>query len=229
MESNKILNDNIWNRQLGLIHPEKLQMPILIIGAGSIGSWTALALSKLGCSNITIMDGDVVEEHNAGSQVYKASDEGMEKVQALSDKLRLLTDLQPQIIANHWDSENPEHKEMMYKYVIIIAAVDNITTRTQLFKNLRDSVFFIDGRMAGNELEIYTVRGGVKEDEEAYEKTLFAEEETTLVACSERSVVYNVFLMGGLIADIVKKYANGEELPQEILMDLYNFSLYKTK
>lgn len=224
----KILNDNIWNRQLGLIHPEKLQMPILIVGAGSIGSWAALALSKLGCSNITIMDGDIIEEHNAGSQVYKASDEGLEKVQALSDKLRLLTDLTPKTIAAHWNIENPEHIKDLEQYEIVIAAVDNITIRAQLFNTLKGkNIFYIDGRMAGNELEIYSTRLQEEEDQKAYEATLFSEEETSIVPCSERSVVYNVFLMGGLIADIVKKHANEEELPKEILMDLYNFTLYK--
>lgn len=224
----RILNDNIWNRQLGLIHPDKLQMPILIVGAGSIGSWTALALSKLGCSNITIMDGDVIEEHNAGSQVYKASDEGLEKVQALSDKLRILTDLAPEPIAAHWNPENPQHVKDLEKYEIVIAAVDNITTRTQLFNTLKGKkIFYIDGRMAGNELEIYLTRLQEEEDQKAYEKTLFAEGEESIVPCSERSVVYNVFLMGGLITDVVKKYANEEELPKELIMDLYNFTLYK--
>lgn len=224
----RILNDNIWNRQLGLIHPDKLQMPILIVGAGSIGSWTALALSKLGCSNVTIMDGDVIEEHNAGSQVYKASDEGMEKVQALTEKLRFLTDLMPTPVPNHWNIENPEHIKELDKYQIIISAVDNITVRAQLFNTLKGkNVFYIDGRMAGNALEIYMTKCDNEEDLKIYEQTLFTAEEETPVPCSERSVVYNVFIMGGLITDVVKKYANGEELPKELIMDLYNFTLYK--
>ena len=133
-------NDNIFLRQTGIIHPDKLQMPILIVGAGSIGTWTALALSKLGCSNVTVMDGDTIEEHNAGSQIYKASEEGQDKVIALLDKLRILTDTPIHVIASHWTPKKPEHIEELNKYEIIIAAVDNITTRTELFQHIKENV-----------------------------------------------------------------------------------------
>lgn len=220
--------DNIFNRQLGLIHPDKLKMPILIVGAGSIGSWTTLALSKLGCSNVTVMDGDVIEEHNAGSQVYKASNAGQEKVLALTERLDFLTDLPIYAIPAHWDVKSPEHLAELDKYQIIIAAVDNITVREQLFQQVKNKpILYIDARMAGNALEIYTVRGGVEEDGKAYENTLFAEGEEVPVECSQRSVVYNVFIVAGLIADIVAKHANEQELPKELIADLYNFTLYK--
>lgn len=221
--------DNIFNRQLGIIHPDKLKMPILIVGAGSIGSWAALALSKLGCSNVTVMDGDIIEEHNAGSQIYKASNAGEDKVAALVERIDFMTDRIIDGIGAHWTPENPEHVKDLDKYSIVIAAVDNITTRAQLFVHLQTkNSLYIDARMAANAIEIYTVRGGVEEDGEAYSKTLFAEGDEIPVECSERSVVYNVFIVAGLIADIVAKHANGQELPKELIADLYNFTLYKS-
>ena len=220
--------DSIWNRQKGIIHPDKLTMPILIIGAGSIGSWSALALSKLGCSSITVMDGDIIETHNSGSQIYKASNTGEEKVKALIEKIDFLTDKEVFAIGSHWNPQAKEHLEGLNKYKIVISAVDNITTRSELFDQLRDKdVLYIDARMAGNALEIYTVRGGEPEDIEAYKETLFPEGEEIPVECSERSVVYNVFIVAGLIADIVAKHANKQELPRELFMDLYNFTLFK--
>lgn len=222
------MDENIYNRQLGLIHPDKLKMPILIVGAGSIGSWTALALSKLGCSNITIMDGDIIEEHNAGSQVYKASDSGEQKVSALIDKLNILTDQRVKAVPEHFDFDNKEHLDMIKQFPIVIAAVDNITVREKLYRLLKDTpVFYIDARMAGNALEIYTMNGKDANDHKLYEQTLFAEEDTLPVPCSERSVVYNVFIVGGLITDIVARYANAEVPPKEMVMDLYNFTLFK--
>ena len=82
--------------------------------------------------------------------------------------------------------------------------------------------------MAGNALEVYTVRSEAEDDRKLYEKTLFAEGEEIPVPCSERSVVYNVFCVASFITDLVAKYANGEELPRELIMDLYNFTLHKT-
>lgn len=222
------MENDIHNRQLGIIHPDKLRVPILIVGAGSIGSWTAYALSKLGCSDVNIIDGDTIEEHNAGSQVYKASDAGEAKVVALINKLSLLTDGPVFGMEYHWDVKNKEHIDLLSRFPIVIAAVDNITVRTQLFQVLKDKdVLYIDGRMAGNALEIYTVRGKDTEDIEAYKNTLFNEGDEAPVPCSERSVVYNVFIIAGLIADIVAKHANQQELPRELIMDLYNFTLYK--
>lgn len=221
--------EEIHNRQMGIIHPDKLQMPILIVGAGSIGSWTALALAKLGCSNITIMDEDKVEKHNAGSQIYKASDAGDEKVVSLIDKLLFFTDAPPfKGIGKHWRSDRLEDKEELMKYQIVIAAVDNITVRKELFEAMDEQeILYIDARMAGNALEIYTARMNNEEDCIAYEATLFAEEETIPVACSEKSVVYNVFIVAGLIGDLIAKHANKQELPKELQMDLYNLTLFK--
>ena len=47
------MNDNRkYSRQLDLVMPSDLNFPILIVGAGGIGSWATLALAKMGCSNI---------------------------------------------------------------------------------------------------------------------------------------------------------------------------------
>lgn len=220
--------EDIYLRQSGLIHPDKLRLPILIVGAGSIGSWTALALSKLGCSNITVMDSDNIEPQNAGSQIYRSSDVGGVKVTTLIDKLSMLTD-QPVYGRNHhWNIEHKDCIKDLDGFQIIIAAVDNITVRSELFSVLKTkNSLYIDARMAGNAIEIYKVQGNNMDDVKAYEGTLFSEEETIPVNCSERSVVYNVFIVAGLIGDMVAKYVNEQELPREIIMDLFNFTLYK--
>lgn len=213
--------DNLFNRQLGLIHPDKLTMPILIVGAGSIGSWATLALSKLGCSEITVMDTDVIEEHNAGAQIYKAADAGLKKVTVLEEKLRLLTDRPITVIAKHWK------KGIKLDPTIIIAAVDNITVRKELFEAYRgQEKLYIDARMAGNALEIYSTYLNDEKSCKAYEDTLFDEKDTLPIACSERSVVYNVFICAGFIGDLVAKQANEETLPPELLVDLKNLTLF---
>ncbi len=215
--------DKIFNRQAGLIHPDKLTMPILIVGAGSIGSWATLALSKLGCSNLTIMDNDMVEEQNAGSQIYKAADSGIKKVKVLEEKLRMLTDMPISIIPKHWSAKT----KLPIDPLIIIAAVDNITVRRELFEHYKGKEkLYIDARMAGNALEIYSTYLNNEKSCKTYEETLFDEKDTLPIACSERSVVYNVFICGGFIGDLVAKQANGEALPPELLVDLKNLTLF---
>lgn len=221
-----MINENVFSRQSGLVTLEQLKTPILIIGAGTVGSWTALALTKLGCSNVSIMDGDFIEEHNAGSQLYKASDENESKVETLARKINFLTEMPISFIGEHWNYEKKEHIEEIEKYPIIISAVDSIITRENIFNIVKNhDTQFIDCRMAGDAIEIYTCNMNLNEEKEAYEKTIFPESETRPIACSERSVVYNAFVCSGFIADLVAKYVTGNKLPLEIIIDLRNYLL----
>jgi len=49
-------NTNRFLRQLDILPPEKIQFPIVVIGAGAIGSATVVTLAKMGCSSITVWD-----------------------------------------------------------------------------------------------------------------------------------------------------------------------------
>lgn len=213
-------------RQSGIIDVQLLTKSILIVGAGSIGSWTALALLKLGCSDITIIDNDVVEVHNAGSQVYNSLDDGEKKIDALSKKLMFLTEIQPTTEELTITAENA--KTCLKGFDIIISAIDNIEGRTIMFEALKDTEkLFIDGRMAGNAIEIYTIPMSDPEKVKLYQDTLFTPEEAIEVPCSERSVVYNCFVIAGLITDIVAQNAKGTEVPEELIVDLQNFTMFK--
>ncbi len=212
----------IYIRQTDIIDPAKLDKKIAIIGAGSIGGWTAICLGKLGCQDITVYDFDQVDLHNAGSQVFKASDSGLPKVEALQERLKFLLESPIKTVDQKWT------KEVAMPYDIIILAVDNITTRKEVFEALagKPGVLLIDGRMAANAIEVYTAILDNQIACMAYGKTLFAEEETLPIACSARAVVYNVFVVAGIIGDLVAKHANGQVLPHELIIDLENFMMF---
>jgi len=75
-------------RQLDLIDEQDQQIKIDIIGAGGIGSFTTLALAKMGFNNLRVHDFDVVEDHNVASQFFKEPQLGMYKVDALRDNVK---------------------------------------------------------------------------------------------------------------------------------------------
>ena len=59
-----------FQRQLDLANPAQLKVPITILGAGAVGSFTTLTLAKLGCSSLTVYDPDTVEVHNLPNQYF---------------------------------------------------------------------------------------------------------------------------------------------------------------
>lgn len=216
-------NRDVFIRQTGIIDPERLGFKIAIIGGGSIGGWTALCLGKLGCSDITVFDFDSVERHNAGSQIYNSLDDGELKVDALKRKVDFMIEGEIKVKNAKWTEEID-----LTEYDVVIAGVDNITDRGKIGQQLKgNDIMYIDGRMASNAIEIYTAKMDNPEHVKFYESTIFGEENTVEIPCSERSVVYNVFVVAGMIGDLVAKYANGQEMPRELIIDLANFYMYK--
>ena len=216
-----MLNRNHYIRQSGIIDASKLDFPILVIGAGGIGGWTTLALAKMGCQDIEVMDNDFVEEHNLGSQIFAERHIGELKVRALADVVSSLTtqNIKPIQLLFSEDTHIPE------KYKIVISAVDNMKARSNIFNAVRGG-YLIDGRMASNEIHVHCVPLASTVARESYSKTLFSDEEASEIPCSERAVVYNVFVVAGLITDMVAQIANGVVPPAELVFDLRNFTLF---
>ena len=80
------MNKQRYHRQLGIIDPDRLDIPIIVIGAGSVGSFVIMSLAKMGCSDITICDFDIAGTTVTGGQELMAyplagkNDKGFENV-----------------------------------------------------------------------------------------------------------------------------------------------------
>ena len=74
-----------FQRQLDIVSPEQLSFAIVVIGAGAIGSAAVVTLAKMGCSDVTVWDDDILEEHNIPNQLCKPSMVGRPKLEALQD------------------------------------------------------------------------------------------------------------------------------------------------
>lgn len=217
------MNPAHYIRQTNLIDPAKLVDPIAIVGAGGIGSWTTLALAKMGCRSLTVFDFDVVDPGNVGPQIYSEHDIGKPKVEALQAKIPLIAEgTGVEAIQDRIENQ----KARIQKYNLVISAVDNMEIRKAIFEMTLKNQTLIDGRMGGNAIELYTVPGNNPEARKIYNKTLFTQEKARELKCGERAVVYNTFIISGLIADVVAHLANGKEVPALIDVDLQNFSLY---
>lgn len=216
--------ENIYKRQLDIVKPSELGFPITVIGAGGIGSWTTLALAKMGADTITVIDFDTVEEHNLPSQFYSPEDVGKSKVDALQIITRTFTDAVPVPF-------NGKFEEYIASGLplgrVVICAVDSLEARKKIWevvKKLFGMVdLYIDARMGGDQLRVLCVSPYNADSIVKYQKKMDSTAPADPTPCTARSIIYNTFTMGGMIASIVKKYAKRQEIDFDYLFDLANF------
>lgn len=208
-------------RQLDLVTPEDLNLPITIAGAGGIGSPTALALAKMGCSRLTVYDPDIVEPHNLPNQFYRVEDAARPKVEALRDVIRAFTGLE--IVAI------PEAISEQRLQGLVISGVDSMAARRAIWNGAiryRSHVeLYIDARMGAEVCRIYSIRPADPDDVRAYELSLYDDAQATEDRCTAQAIIYNVFAIAGLIANQVKKHAKAERFDREIIFDLKTMTL----
>lgn len=216
-----------FQRQFGIVRPSQLQFPIVVVGAGGIGSWTTLALAKMGCTNITVVDPDRVEEKNTPSQIYTKEDIGLFKVAALHRVVLQLTGIQIGFATEKFEQWYPLNE---LRGEVIVVSVDSLEARRRIWKTLKGVILFfgllIDARMAGELLRIIAVTPFPPQTVERYEKTLTKNKIAHKEPCTQRAVVYNTFLCGGFIANTVKKYATKESFSPNMVFDITHSQLF---
>lgn len=206
-----------YSRQYDLINSELLATPITIIGAGGIGSWSTLALAKMGCSDITVQDMDTVNIVNTASQLYGEDDIKQSKVSALAYRIFDMAGVTVKTNIQAWQAGQ------VISSPIVISGLDNMDTRGALWSDLKLNPavnWYIDGRMAGDLLRIYCVDLTKPETFKRYQSTIVKRANIDPTPCTGKAVVYNVFICAGIIANLVKKIAKGETTKWETIIDL---------
>ena len=213
-------------RQRGLVDTEKLAATkVLMVGAGSVGSFTALALAKMGVGGITIYDHDSIETHNIPNQFYPEMLIGRNKAEALADVVMSFSGLAIVGVPTKW-----EGKTAFDGCGIIISSVDNMDARKALWEAHKGKeVLFIDPRMGAQVMLIYTIRAWVEEDQKLYERSLHPQSEAVPEPCTARTIIYTVLLVAGFVAAQVKKHITGEAYHREVIYDAKLGILVQTK
>lgn len=212
------------SRQSGLIDYKIFEHPITVVGAGGIGSFTTLALAKIGFKSIRVFDDDRIEEHNLGNQFYRIRDLEKPKVIALQEIVKDFEGID--IIANvDKYSSSITHRPDE----IVISAVDSMSARKMIYENLKFVKGFIDGRMGGNQLEVYTVDMFNSDSKIAYERTLWSDKETSSIPCTQKAVMYNVLTIASWIVNQARLLLSSKPFHRELILDLENMILVQDK
>ena len=105
------------------------QTRVLLIGAGGLGSPTALYLAAAGIGHLGIVDSDVVDRTNLQRQVlHGTSDIGRRKTESAADRL---DDLNPNVTVARYDVKltSANALEILAGYDIVVDGTDNFPTR----------------------------------------------------------------------------------------------------
>jgi molybdopterin/thiamine biosynthesis adenylyltransferase len=184
--------DAVWFSQLP---------PVTIIGAGGIGSWTALLIGRAGCPRLRICDPDIYETHNMSGQLVATNYLETNKAAALASLIKDLGCL---------DSIKPYGViySKLYSDDVIISAVDNMAARKQIFDDWKarpTRKLFIDGRLLAEHYQIFCVLPNSKAELE-YEKNLFLDSEVDEVPCSYKQTSHAAASIGAMITSFLINY-----------------------
>lgn len=184
-----------FSRQLGILDPEEDSLwTVIIIGCGGIGRFALEILAEMGIKKIIIFDDDSAEEENRPNQAWRKDDIGKLKVVAGREIVEMFAeDCEVEIRSEKFIDQELQG--------IVISAVDSMKSRKAIWEKVRWNSLvplFIDGRLGGEIIELYTIKPMQIEDIEAYEETLFSDEEATPGSCTAKSIIYVGHMIGSL-------------------------------
>ena len=136
---------------------EGIKPPVLVGGAGGIGSWLTVLLNRAGFETY-VFDFDVLEEINMAGQLFMHDSIGKPKVTALDE-------ITYRLCREHIVGNNEKVTEETMTNEIVFAAFDNIKARRDMFTTWvqnykgRPDAIFIDGRLTAEQLTIFSIKG----------------------------------------------------------------------
>jgi sulfur-carrier protein adenylyltransferase/sulfurtransferase len=133
-----------------------LDARVLLVGAGGLGSPTALYLAAAGVGTLGIVDSDVVDESNLQRQVLHTTDRvGMKKVESAKQTIH---DLNPDVQVDGFDLRlAPDNvADIIEQYDIVVDGTDNFDTRYMINEtcvrlekpNVSASILSFDGQLS---------------------------------------------------------------------------------
>lgn len=187
----------------------KEETNVIVGGAGGIGSWLTLMLSRAGFFPI-VYDFDILEEHNLAGQLYTKSDaEAMvPKVDALKGLCKQFADTDITVMNERYTKDSMSHH-------YVFSAFDNMQARKDMFaawkeyvkewedfKDIADAAhipnislsepIFIDGRLTAEQMQIFCV---TPDKIEEYEKHLFDDTEVQDAPCTMKQTSHSAAMI----------------------------------
>lgn len=134
-------------RQGELVPLELRSRPILIVGCGTIGSWAAHTMLRMGFEKVLVCDFDKFESHNGPAQMLSVRAGGADKVEALESAQAALGLPAPVTGVGKWppaDGEEPKwarrrvaKEALRDPGLVVVAAADTVEGRRAIAEDAR--------------------------------------------------------------------------------------------
>lgn len=178
----------------------------MIVGCGTIGSFTASGLVRSGIGQIILVDPDKVEAHNLGVQDYSLDDIGRDKVYALHKRL---ININPTLTCFY---ENRKFQEIStWGCDFLIMAMDSMEQRKEVMESLYEHVdnnpIVIDARMGSEVFQMYSFDNNEKSKYDQFMETYYSDDDSDAEPCSARSTAYCGYIAGAFITSEIKKWS----------------------
>lgn len=182
--------------------------PVVVFGSGSIGGWSVLALANAGVTDITVFDDDVVESHNVPMSIYRPSDVGRPKVDALQERIKWETGV---TIKTHQE----KFRDQPLGRCSIISSIDQMEQngcgRIPIWNRVNGSIkidVMVDTRIDRWFGEIYTIVPTLRSDIENYSQTLMPDEEMAMQVCGYHGIGSMSMAVAGDAVNSLFRYWN---------------------
>ncbi len=209
--------------------PDMLKSRVHIIGCGAIGSTVAENLARFGITKITLYDFDTVEAHNIANQMFRHTDIGKLKIDALAE---YLTEINPECAADLKLVKEGWTGQRLSGYVFL--CVDNIDLRREIATACKENTFvkgMFDFRMRLTDAQHYAADWNDQKMVETFIKSMAfshdeAKEATPVSACNiTLSVVPTVREVVALGVSNFINFVKGGPLKKMILIDAFAFDV----
>lgn len=208
---------DIFVDQTRFFDPSRYHFDTHVIGCGGIGAPLIQILAKMGVPVLHLWDTDILEARNGPAEVaYSEAMVGRPKVEAAMETVRFLVGDRCKVIPH-------------YEYVtadtelsgVVISGVDRMTSRQEIWKSIQKNFweipFYMDGRIAGEYIRLYSLNPADFDNKVAYESSLYGDDVVMKLDCGARTIGYVGFAIASEMGRTLTRFQR--ELPIEFRFD----------
>ena len=217
-----MIDNDAYVRSIDIFDPNKAR-PVSIIGCGSIGSFAAETLAKMGVQKFNLYDGDIVTDVNIGCQRFGWADLGKPKVEAVKELIMANSPVKGEDIVTHFGFIDEKTKLLPIPTVV---GVDNMAARSLIWAKLKGKApIIIDGRIGGQIVRVFSATNDYA-SMEYYAQHLYTDEEAEELPCTRRNVCFVANITQGIIGRMMRNFIEKGVAEKEIGIDVETFINY---